>query len=803
MDNNSCDIPVPEENGGPVTDEPLTRKRVRGHTDSGRFTIGLLLFILVILSACSATKNLPPNEKLYVGGKIKIDDKSTPAKQKKTLESELKGLIVPRPNTSILGFRYEVMFYNIFSSVKRKGGLKYYIKYKLGEAPVLFSSVSVNANNDIIRNRLENRGFLNAYSTADIIEKRRRVKLIYRPVPGYQYLINKVEFSVDSSLVLGSKVKSTESRTFLKPGDAYDLDVIKAERDRIDRRLKETGFYFFGPDDLIIQVDSTIGDHKVDLFLKIKPHTSTKAQQVYTINMIYIYPDYSISQDTIPVTQGVKYNDFVVIDPERKFKPRVFERSIFFHPGDIYNRTDHNLSLNRMVNLGAFKFVKNRFVERGDSTTLDVYYYLTPLPKKSIRAEITGKKNDADFTGAELNLNWRNRNTFRAAELLTFAAYTGADIQAGGNDILSNRNYFKFGVQATLSIPRFVLPFEVNSTSAFVPRTRFTLGYDFLKRQNSYNLNSFRFSAGYLWKENIRKEHELNPVDINFVQPSKITPLYQSLSETDVTLKKAIEDQFTLGATYRFTYTNTAEINKVNTFYYMGGFDLSGNIPGLISGANVKEKEVRTLFGAPFSQYIKIESDFRYYLKVGQHSMLATRIFGGFGYAYGNSLNLPFVKQYFIGGTNSIRAFRARSIGPGTYYAPDDPGATTGFTADQAGDIKLELNLEYRPRIAGIVNGVIFIDAGNIWLLNDDLDPAARKPGSLFSSAFLNELAVGTGIGLRLDFSFLILRTDLAFPLRKPWLPRDERWVVDQINFGSRQWRRDNLIFNLAIGYPF
>lgn len=235
----------------------------------------------------------------------------------------------------------------------------------------------------------------------------------------------------------------------------------------------------------------------------------------------------------------------------------------------------------------------------------------------------------------------------------------------------------------------------------------------------------------------------------------------------------------------------------------MGGLDLSGNIPGLISGANIREKGAATLLGAPYSQYIKVESEYRSYLKLGLYSQLAARIFGGFGYAYGNSVNLPFVKQYFIGGTNSIRSFRARSIGPGTYYAPDDPDVSSGFTADQAGDIKLEFNLEYRPRIAGIVNGAIFMDAGNIWLLNDDLDPSAIKEGALFSSSFFNQLAVGTGIGLRFDFSFLVLRTDLAFPLRKPWLPRDERWVLDQIDFGSPGWRKENLVFNLAIGYPF
>ena len=235
----------------------------------------------------------------------------------------------------------------------------------------------------------------------------------------------------------------------------------------------------------------------------------------------------------------------------------------------------------------------------------------------------------------------------------------------------------------------------------------------------------------------------------------------------------------------------------------MGGIDLSGNILGLATGANIKEDKVSKLFGAAFSQYVKLESDFRYYLKLGEYSKLANRVFGGFGYAYGNSLNLPFVKQFFIGGSNSIRAFRARTIGPGSYYAPDDPRTTDGFTADQSGDIKLELSSEYRQRIVGILHGAVFVDAGNIWLLNDDIDPAAVKPGSLFTKHFLKDLLVGTGVGLRFDLSFVVVRLDLAFPLRNPWRPEGEKWVFDEIDFGDPRWRKDNLVLHVAIGYPF
>jgi outer membrane protein assembly factor BamA len=201
--------------------------------------------------------------------------------------------------------------------------------------------------------------------------------------------------------------------------------------------------------------------------------------------------------------------------------------------------------------------------------------------------------------------------------------------------------------------------------------------------------------------------------------------------------------------------------------------------------------------GIRYSQYAKIDGDFRYYLKTGPQSKLAARIFVGIGIPNGNSSELPFIKQYFAGGSNSIRAFLARSVGPGTYKL-NKPNLNS-FNPDQSGDIKLEVNIEYRKKLYRFIHGAVFIDAGNVWLYNHN----ANKPGAKFSKMFLKELAVGTGLGLRFDLSFLILRTDFAFPIRKPWLASGDRWVFNQINFGSKQWLKENLIFNLAIGYPF
>ncbi len=759
--------------------------------------------LVILFSGCSATSKLPPKERLYTGASVIIEEKGHPVPQKKALKKELETLTTPKPNASILGIRYKLMFYNMIDTVTKPKGIKNFIKNKMGEPPVLFSQVSLTANKEILINRMENRGYFNAKCSVDTISKKKKVSIKYIAEPGPQYMIRNVEFKVDSS-VLGNAIKGTQINTLLKTGEPFDLDVIKAERNRIDFTLKENGFYYFRPDDLIVKVDSTVEKYKVDLYLMEKKGINPKAGKVYRINNIHIYSNYSLANDSLYELPGESYKDYYIVDPDHRFNPQVFDRAMFFNKGDLYNRTDHNLSIGRLVNLGVFRFVKNRFIEADNNPALlNVHYYLTPMARRSIYMEVRAKRNDADFTGSDITLNWRNRNTLKGAELLLVSLYGGFEVQAGGSDGLNNRNYYKAGTEITLSLPRFIAPFKWESTSAFLPRTKFSTGYDYLFRTNSYVLNSIRASAGYYWKESIRKEHELKVLDMNYVQPINVTNLYDSLAALDPTLNKAIEKQFTLGSIYKFKYTTTMLGQRFYTMYFQGGADISGNIPGLLSGANVKEGKEIKLFGGAYSQYIKVDGDYRAYIRFSEGLKLANRISAGYGFAYGNSVNLPFVKQFIIGGSNSIRAFQARSIGPGTYYAPLDPRTASNFTADQGGDIKLELNTELRAKLYKIVYGAVFVDAGNIWLLNQSIDPEQDKPGALFTKDFLNQLAVGTGIGLRFDLNFLVLRTDLAFPLRKPWYPEGSRWVLNEFALGNATWRRENLNFLIAVGYPF
>lgn len=765
--------------------------------------------ITATIVSCSNTKFLKDGQLLYTGAEVKIESDSLTKKEKSELQSALEENLTPKPNSSFLGLRPKLYAYNATKEPKKEKGIRYWLKYKFGEEPVLLGDVDREFNKDIIVNYSENKGYFNAKAKYDTVSKNKKAQVIYTLNPGERYLLSDVNFPADSSLV-NQEIQLLKEKTLLKTGNPFDLDVIKAERQRIDDGLKDKGFYYFNPDNIIVQADSTVSkDHKVEMIVKLKDNTPKLAKEQFTIDKVVVFPNYNLRDAKkglykIPMSEdslkGYEYGDIYVVDPKKKFKPRMFDRALYFDKGDIYNRKDHNLSLNRLISLGVFKFVKNEFVV-SDSLNhkFDAYYVLTPRELQSLRLEALGRTNSANYAGSELNLNWTQRNFFRGAEQFKASVYGAFDVQIGGP--AEAENIFRAGANAQLSIPRIVAPFRFNSSSAFVPRTNIKLGYEFQNRTTLYSLNTFNATFGYQWKENVRKEHELNVIDVSLIRPADVTEKFILKSEGNPYLQRITEQQLIFGPTYSYTYSTTM-LPKRNTFYYKGMLDLAGNITGLISGANEKEGKQKNIFGIPFSQYAKIENDVRFYHKFSDKTSLATRLIAGVALPYGNSEHIPFSRQFFVGGSNSIRAFRARTLGPGSY----DPRTAEENRAvfDQAGDVKLEFNAEYRANLYKFLNVAAFVDAGNIWLINDDIEDGVNlRPGGKFSKDFLSEVAVGAGVGLRLDFSILILRLDLAMPLRVPYYEKGDRWVLDRVKFGEGSWRRDNLILNIAIGYPF
>jgi outer membrane protein assembly factor BamA len=755
-----------------------------------------ILFGLVafLFSACNNTKHLAANQNLFVGSseKIKSTEKISRG-DRKDLEEEAHALVRPKPNTKFLGVRFKLSVYNMVKEPKKPKGLKYWLKHKVGEPPVIASISALEKNRQVIQNHFDNRGYFRDSVTMDTSVKNKKLKVTYTGLLGAQYTIRQTTYPGDSSALAQQIQKSNTNKKelLLKPNAPYDLNTIKNDRVRVDANLKENGFFYFGPDYLIADVDSTVGDHKVDIDMRVKPEAPAYARQPYHINDIYVFTDFDINGDTSLI--GAKnFQGYTIIDPENKFNPKVFSRTLVFEKNDLYKRSDHNLSLNRLITLGVYKFVKVRFEPADSANKLNAFYYLTPTNKKSIRFEVSALSKSNNATGTQFSINWRNRNLLRGAELLTVAASAGVERQISSG---INVSTLTAGVEANLYVPRILAPFNLNTNSAYVPQTRFRAGYQFFNRSTEYLLTSITGSYGYIWKNTIRNEHQLTLININYVEPTNITDSFRARLDTNIALRRSIEKQFILGTIYNYNFNSLAKPStNNNNFYFNGNVDASGNLLGLITGANVNKGKQKAILNTPFSQYVRFEADFRHYLKLGTpFRSINSRLLGGVGFAYGNNTTMPFIKEFFAGGVSDMRGFRARTLGPGSYYAGNPRDS---FVIDQPGDVKMLLTLEYRDKLFSIVRWALFADAGNVWTRKED----TLRPGSKFSNNFLNQVAIDAGLGLRFDISILVLRLDIAFPIRLPYAPPGGGKAID---LGSGEWRRNNFVWNLAIGYPF
>jgi len=337
------------------------------------------------------------------------------------------------------------------------------------------------------------------------------------------------------------------------------------------------------------------------------------------------------------------------------------------------------------------------------------------------------------------------------------------------------------------------------STKLQKNQTSILLSYNFLKRVNYFNMNTLQIEYAFKWKKSIKMEQELTPISINYSSVGNKSPLFIALLDSNSFLKKSYEEQFIVGCNYSFTYNEQVIEGKKMQYYLNFTIETAGNLLSLaelIRGKKPTSDHPSKVIGSIYSQYAKISLDGRAYYSFSKNNKLVLRLYAGVGDAYGNSAVLPYNKQFFSGGPNSIRAFQTNSIGPGIYHQNTDANVFLQL----GGDIKVEMNGEYRFGIYKLMKGALFIDAGNVWLQKSN----TSNVGTPFAiSNFMNQLAVGAGAGLRFDVAFFVLRFDLAMPLRKPWLEDNHHWVINKINFKSATWRRDNLVLNVAIGYPF
>ena len=761
-----------------------------------------LIVLTVIFSGCSNLKYLKPGEVLYTGADVKINPESKEKiKKQKSIQKELKDKTRPKPNKKTLGLRFKLYMYNIAGDVKKTKGLRYWLKNKVGEPPVLLRTVNINYNNQVLQSYMESKGYLQATSEGRKEVKGKKGRAFYTVKTGSLYQIKNIHFpqNTDTTLDIYKVILKHSDKTLLKSGNPYDLDIMKQERERIDKDLKEEGYFYFNPDFLIFQVDSTIGDNKVDLYVRIKNNVPQTALKPYVIRNVDIYPNYTLEQDSIiKKATPVAYKGFIIHDPFNKYKPQLFEKLVFFEKNETYNRTDHNLTLNRLVNIGTFKFVKVEFnpVDTFATNRLDANVVLTSLKTKSLNFNVLGTSKSNNFVGSEVKVGWLHRNLLKAAEQLNISVSGGFEKQIGGN--ISKVNAYSLSSDVRLIFPRFIMPiYNFKTVNSYVPKTHIRAGAQFLKKAGkfSYSMISGYGEFGYIWKGNSYNEHILNPIHISYIRTMNMSEAFKQQLEDIPTLKKNYESQYIIGANYEFSFNNQSREDLSNTMSFTGQFESSGNIINLMLPKN--ESGQKVLASVPVNQYVRANADFKNYYKLTKTQTLAARLNIGVGYPYGNSTILPYIRQFFGGGSNDVRAFAARSLGPGTFNINKDG---VKLFADQGGDIKLLFSAEYRPKFNNFLQGAVFLDAGNVWLSRKD---TVRVGGMFKFNSFMKELAMGAGIGLRVDARIFLIRFDIAVPLRKPYLPEGQRWVIDKFDLSSKQWRRENLVLNIGIGYPF
>ena len=757
-----------------------------------------LILISMLLAACTGTRHLPKGEKLYTGAEIKLE--SAEPINKRFVKSVVTVAVRPTPNKVYLGMRPKLWKYNM-AGENPKSKFKKWLQ-RTGEPPVLLSSVKPGATSAIIDAKLFNIGIFKSVTESKIVEKKYTAKVVYTSHIHKPYRIKELTYAISDDSI--SRIILTEKdKSLIKPGEEYNLDMLKNERIRIDALLKNNGYFYFSPDYLLFKADTSNINRTVSFKLTLKDSIPKNALTVFRINKVYVNQNYSLTERRVdPTKDTLIYENNVFLGKEARMaiRPKVLSKSIYLRKNEIFSRQNHVITLNRLMSMGNFKLVQINFSENKTSGTglLDVTILMTPMPKHTFQAEMDLVSKSNNYTGPRMNLSILNRNAFGGAELLNLTLAGSFETQFSGNN--KNQFSYSYNPQLELTFPRFLIPFNIRRTSSiYIPKTRLLLSYNYMKRVDYFDMRTFQFIYGFKWKENIRKEHELNPIDVSYTSIGNKSKVFTDLLLANPYLNKSYEERFIAGGSYSFNYNEQVTPGKKMQYYARFTSELAGNVFSLakaIGGEKVSAANPSKVAGSIYSQYAKTSIDARGFYNFRDNNKLALRFFAGIAKPFGNSSVMPYTKQFFSGGPNSIRAFQINSVGPGTYHQNANK---IGFL-QLGGDVKLETNAEYRFGIYRYFKGALFVDAGNVWLLKSN----PSETGTPFvASKFLNELAVGAGVGLRVDVSFFILRFDLAFPLRKPWLEDNHRWVTNQIDFGSSAWRKDNLVLNVAIGYPF
>lgn len=758
-------------------------------------SLGTAMMIGLLAPGCRGLKQATVEAPLFTGYEVTFT--TAPEEDVRDIRTELENVVTPVPNNSILGLRPTVALHNMTREPKRPGkGLRNLLKYKIGSKPVHLGEVPLNDIDAALVNRMNNRGYFSAEATHEVVRSKRTAKVLFTVTPGRPHRLRHITYGDTTAMndTLIGLMNNTRRRPLVEAGDPYHLAALTAERARVVDELRNRGYYQLHGADLIWATDTTVGQRQVDLLLRLAQHTTDEEMQRFTVGNIFVHGDHD---PLLPPSDTTSIAGLHYVDNLGMYRPHTITRGVFIRPNAYYSQRLTDLTRQYLSSYGVFSSVQVEY--RKDTARHDLLHadvLLTPQKRFSLFSELNAISKSNNFAGPGLKAGFKDRDLFRGAEVLTLDFNGRFETQIAGAQ--KGTNAYEIGAKAALSVPRLLLFKFLRTARSHAPTTRFELGYGLFRRIGLYGLESANLAYSYVWRANGRVWHDLRFPDVSYNNLYYTSPEFDLFLSDNPAIRRSFEEQFIIGAGYTYTRSTQRGRNDRSWFLLSLGADEGGNLTSAFFHATrgSRPADGYTVFGERFSQYVRFRPEVRWYQAVGSHGgQLAMRVLASAAKAFGNSASVPYVKQFFSGGTNSLRAFRARNVGPGT-YSPDHDLDGTNLLIDQVGDIKFEANIEYRFPIAGFMKGALFADAGNVWLMEDD----PQRPGGKFDLRTApDELAVGAGIGLRFDPEVIVVRLDLATPLRRPDLPAGDRWTFnDQLPRLS-----DNFILNIAIGYPF
>ncbi|OFX26762.1 MAG: hypothetical protein A2041_03840 [Bacteroidetes bacterium GWA2_31_9b] len=754
-----------------------------------------------MLFSCNPARHVAGNEYLLDKSKVRIS-KSDLKKE------ELKIYIRQKPNKRILGLRFHLWLYNM-SNLQKEKGLSNWLR-KIGEEPILFDEYLTEKSKTQLKSFLETKGYYNSEVSDTVIYNRKKAKIYYFVKPNLPYKIQKINYLIDDKGIEPIIINDSRN-SLIKINENFDRDVLQQERVRIETVLKQKGYFNFNKQYIYFHADSSAQNLSVNLTLLVKKYQQVDSlskniksnHKKYIINKLFVYSNFdprkalSLKQDYFNSFDTTYYNGIYFIKQKgERSSNKIISQSNFLKEGEFYSLNNLNSTYQHLNSLRLYKLINIQFKELPElvNDSIDIGYIdcsiqLTKFSLQSYTVELQGTNSSGNI-GVGGNLLYQNKSFFGGAEILDFKI--NGSVETLNEQIRGLNNTTELGGDITMSIPKFILPiFTAEKFSKnYKPKTHISVGYNYQVRPD-YQRTIANMAYGYTWDGNKYNKHILRLVELNAVKLPYITEDFKEYIEKTL-LSSSYENHLVSVTNYSFIYNNQ-QIKKNKDFHYFRlNTEISGNLLTVVkelTDAPTVDGSYE-IFGLPFSQFVKSDIDFRYYQILNETNNFVYRIFMGAGLPYGNSSALPFEKKYFSGGANSIRAWGVRSLGPGSYSGGD----TISNYPNQTADIKLEANIEYRFKLFWVLEGALFLDAGNIWAIIPD-----NRDGAQFKiNEFYKEIALGSGIGFRFDLSFVILRVDVGLKLRDPSLPADQRWII-----GNRGFVDNDLTFNIGIGYPF